>query len=125
MFDIRDKKAICKLVQNLLIAVLVLVAGTLSVFAQSHPHGDVNLDDTVNIKDATMVQKYLASLIALDEEELLLAEVDGAEGVNIKDATHLQKWVVGLVDELYAPEIEQETTCDPDKPIELPFVPVL
>lgn len=125
MFDIRDKKAICKLVQNLLIAVLVLVAGTLSVFAQSHLHGDVNLDDTVNIKDATMVQKYLARLITLDEEELLLAEVDGAEGVNIKDATHLQKWIVGLVDELYAPEIEQETTCDPDKPIELPFVPAL
>ncbi len=63
--------------------------------------GDVNLDTKVNIKDATLIQKYLAKLSALNDQQLELSDVDGKEGVSIKDATHLQKWLAGLVDELY------------------------
>lgn len=61
-----------------------------------NPLGDVNLDFTVNVKDATAVQKHLAGLITLDETALLLADFNKDDTVNIKDATAIQKYVAGI-----------------------------
>lgn len=54
--------------------------------------GDVNLDQKVNVKDATLIQKYAALLVNFDEGEFLRADVNADGGVNIKDATAIQKY---------------------------------
>ncbi|MBQ4105166.1 MAG: dockerin type I repeat-containing protein [Clostridia bacterium] len=58
--------------------------------------GDANEDGTVNVKDATAIQKHLASLITLSETGLKLADADGNANVNIKDATAIQKHIAGM-----------------------------
>ncbi len=60
--------------------------------------GDVNMDEDINIKDATAIQKYTASLLELEQGVLEhLADFDSDNEVNIKDATNIQKLVAGLI----------------------------
>ncbi len=58
--------------------------------------GDVNRDSTVNITDVTFIQKYLASLIQLDSEQLSLADFNGDTRLSIKDATAIQYSLLGM-----------------------------
>lgn len=58
--------------------------------------GDANADLTVNIKDATEIQKHVAMLITLEGKLLAAADYDGNGDVNIKDATGIQKHIAGL-----------------------------
>lgn len=64
--------------------------------------GDSNIDFTVNIKDATNVQKYVAQLIDEDDPNFDYknsdADTDGQ--VTVRDATRIQKLVAGLVSTL-------------------------
>jgi len=59
--------------------------------------GDVNLDGVLNIRDATAIQKHLASLVALDESALTVADFNQDSKINIKDATAIQKRLAGLI----------------------------
>ncbi|MBQ4568982.1 MAG: leucine-rich repeat protein [Ruminococcus sp.] len=59
--------------------------------------GDTNLDGKVNVKDATAIQKYCASLIEFSSDSLSVADVNGDSSINIKDATTIQKKVAGLI----------------------------
>jgi hypothetical protein len=58
--------------------------------------GDVNRDKIISVKDATDIQKHLAKLIELDEEQLLLADYFSDGIVNIKDATKIQRVLAHL-----------------------------
>lgn len=58
--------------------------------------GDVNGDNSVNVKDATLVQKSVAGLAVLDDEATLCADADLNGSVNVKDATTIQKYVAGM-----------------------------
>ncbi len=58
--------------------------------------GDVNFDSTVNIKDATAVQKQVADVLTLSESEKAAADVNEDRVVNIKDATAIQKYAAGV-----------------------------
>ena len=58
--------------------------------------GDVNLDEKVNIKDATQIQKAVAKIVEFDEGENRRAEVTGDGKVNIKDATAIQKYAAKI-----------------------------
>lgn len=63
--------------------------------------GDVDCNDTVNVKDATAIQKFAADIITLSETQITLANVNGdknANGdiVNVKDATAIQKHIAGI-----------------------------
>ncbi len=58
--------------------------------------GDVDRNEAVNIKDATMIQKYLVLLVNLDDEQLKLADVNDDKSVSIKDATRIQYIVAGI-----------------------------
>lgn len=62
----------------------------------THKIGDVDLDGYVNVKDATLVQSYSASIIELKGESLVLADVNGDGSVNIIDATEIQKIAVEM-----------------------------
>ncbi len=58
--------------------------------------GDANCDNTVNVKDATAIQKHIAGLIVLTSEGLAVADADGSGAVNVKDATAIQKHIAGM-----------------------------
>lgn len=58
--------------------------------------GDVNVDYKINIKDATLVQKYIADLKDLSDLQLVLADANSDTKVDIKDATSIQKAIAGF-----------------------------
>lgn len=55
--------------------------------------GDANEDNSVNIKDATLIQKSLAYLVELSDNAKLFADVNSNGRVDIKDATCIQKYI--------------------------------
>ncbi len=57
--------------------------------------GDADGDNTVNVKDATAIQKNIAGLEVPKFVEAA-ADANGDEKVDVKDATAIQKWVAGL-----------------------------
>ncbi|MDP4120691.1 MAG: dockerin type I domain-containing protein [Bacillota bacterium] len=59
--------------------------------------GDINKDNKIDIKDATLLQKYLAKMTTLTADQLVLADVTKDGVVNIKDVTLLQKYLAKLV----------------------------
>ncbi|MED9970640.1 MAG: dockerin type I domain-containing protein [Ruminococcus sp.] len=61
---------------------------------KSHPaKGDVNNDGVLNIKDATLIQKYLAKSTQFSRLQALTADVNGDGTVNISDVTVIQKLI--------------------------------
>lgn len=56
--------------------------------------GDVDLSGTVDIKDATAIQKHLANLEVLDIPSTV-SDANGDGTVNIMDSTAIQKYIVG------------------------------
>ena len=58
--------------------------------------GDPNADAVVNVKDATLIQKYIADLVNESQIYLALADCDTDAAVNIKDATMIQKYIAGI-----------------------------
>lgn len=65
--------------------------------------GDVNLDGTVSISDATEVQKYLAEYIDLSDGQKALADTNGDDSVTISDATEIQKYLAEYIDHFNQP----------------------
>ena len=70
--------------------------------------GDANLDGAVNVKDATLIQKYSALLESLQSTQLILADVNCDGAVNVKDATAIQKYAA-LIDTGF--DIGKEVVC--------------
>lgn len=59
--------------------------------------GDVNGDGDVTIDDVTLIQKYLASMVELDSEQLAAADVTGDNDISIDDVTAIQKYLAGMI----------------------------
>ena len=62
--------------------------------------GDTDDDGKVTIKDATAIQKHVASLIVIDEEKFVCADTDKDNKITVKDATRIQKFLAALIPEL-------------------------
>lgn len=58
--------------------------------------GDANLDGTVDVTDATTVQRYDARMITLEEPALTASDVDGDGGITVIDATWIQRYDLGM-----------------------------
>lgn len=58
--------------------------------------GDIDKDNSVNIKDATEIQSYVAKLASFADNQKLRADVDEDSSVSIKDATAVQMFVAKL-----------------------------
>ena len=58
--------------------------------------GDADVNDKVNVKDATAIQKFAASLIEFDEIQKVVSDANFDGNTNVKDATAIQKWVAGM-----------------------------
>lgn len=54
---------------------------------------DTNLDDSIDIRDVTAIQRHLTELEPFNEEQLAVADTDGNGEINISDATHLQMYL--------------------------------
>ncbi len=93
-----------KLISLLLISILtlsvILPVGAFPTYAETQTAslmlGDSTLDQNVNIKDATNIQKSSAKIISLDKKAVKASDVDSNNKVNIKDATNIQKWLANL-----------------------------
>ena len=58
--------------------------------------GDVNQNFTVEITDATMIQRLLAHMPDPNKLQLALGDADGDGEMTILDATELQRWLAGI-----------------------------
>lgn len=83
--------------------------------------GDANNDGAVSIEDATTIQKYLASIIDLEEKSYICADTDGNGAVSIEDATTVQKYLAGIISDFPANQPDPtEPTTEPTEPITKP-----
>ncbi len=55
--------------------------------------GDVNFNNTIDIKDVTEIQKGFVGLIELSDKQLAAADANGDGRVDINDVTHLQLYL--------------------------------
>ena len=55
--------------------------------------GDTNLDGYININDVTAIQRHLADIELLTDEQLAVADANGDGVVDINDATYLQMYL--------------------------------
>ncbi len=58
--------------------------------------GDSNGDDTVSVKDATLIQKYVADMALIEQENLKCSDVNADTVINVKDATAIQMHAVNI-----------------------------
>jgi hypothetical protein len=58
---------------------------------------DVNEDGSVDISDATFIQKYLANLEVLTDTQYKQADCNADGMVDISDATHIQKYLAKIL----------------------------
>lgn len=58
--------------------------------------GDTDLSGSINVKDATLIQKALADITTLSAKENLAGNVISTDELNIRDATAIQKWCAGM-----------------------------
>lgn len=96
------------------ICVLAMLASVSAVTAFAVPAplcvGDVEWSDfsyigsNINVKDATLVQKFVAELEDLNKAQQYCAEVDFDGKITVKDATMIQKKVAGVIKRFPFPE---------------------
>lgn len=70
--------------------------GDFTVVPAPQKLGDANLDGTVDVTDATTVQRYDARMITLEEPALTASDVDGDGGITVIDATWIQRYDLGM-----------------------------
>lgn len=59
--------------------------------------GDANGDGKLSISDATAIQKHIAKMEALSEENLKAADLNGDGKITVADATVIQKKLAGIL----------------------------
>lgn len=97
------KKSIRLLSVFMIVAILMCVQ-LLPASAVRSPlrYGDANADYSVDITDATHIQRHLAQYFELGDFERFAADVDGDSRVSIFDATTIQRKLASLIDEFPA-----------------------
>ncbi|WP_407384848.1 dockerin type I repeat-containing protein [Ruminococcus sp.] len=98
------KKIISILLSVLLVAALAIV----SAGAASYLLGDADLNGTVDVVDATLIQRYEANMITLSDIALKAADVDRDGEATVIDAAWIQRYELKMkapqgigVDEVY------------------------
>ena len=65
-------------------------------FTLSNLNGDIDLDNSVTVADATLLQKYVVGIATLTDDQKLLADCNGDGVIYVRDATYIQKTIVKL-----------------------------
>ncbi len=63
-------------------------------FTLSNLNGDIDLDNSVTVADATLLQKYVVGIATLTDDQKLLADCNGDGVIDVRDATYIQKTIV-------------------------------
>lgn len=58
--------------------------------------GDSDGDRTITVKDATLIQKHIASIETIAENSMSYADVDSDGIITVKDTTAIQKHIAGI-----------------------------
>lgn len=66
------------------------------VFTLSNLNGDIDLDNSVTVADATLLQKYVVGIATLTDDQKLLADCNGDGAIDVRDATYIQKTIVKI-----------------------------
>lgn len=59
-------------------------------------YGDANMDGTITIEDASLIQKIGIKLVEVDETAMALSDVNGNGLVSISDVTYVQKYLANF-----------------------------
>ncbi|MDP4120546.1 MAG: InlB B-repeat-containing protein [Bacillota bacterium] len=59
--------------------------------------GDVDQDGKISLKDATLIQKYLAKLQNLASDQITAGDLNAEGKVSLKDVTKIQKYLAGII----------------------------
>ncbi len=73
-------------------------------------YGDVDMDSKISILDATFIQRHLAKLIVLTDEQITVGKVTGEEKLSILDATMIQRKLAKLIDKFPVEVANEKTT---------------
>ncbi len=79
-------------------------------------YGEVNGDGTINVNDATLVQKHAVGIEFIAEKYLVVADVNEDGRINVMDATYIQKYASQLDDpnsKTGQPYVAEEPTTEP------------
>lgn len=96
-----------KLILTLTVIIMcITLLFTMMSVSAANKYGDVDLDGDVAITDATLIQRHLAKLSTLTDEQLMIAKVSGNDELSILDATYIQRWLAKLVDKFPVENIE-------------------
>lgn len=105
------KKCFTITVSSLLIGIVSMFSA-ISVSATALPlYGDVNSDGIISVDDTTEIQKYLAKITELSQNEINISDYNGDGIVNILDVTDIQKMLASL-DYKYAHELYEVENSD-------------
>jgi hypothetical protein len=87
-------------------------------------NGNANGDGYLDIRDVTIIQKYVAKIVTESDIKIENADYNGDGEINVADATAIQHFLVenGYVE--FAPVEETTTTTEDDNVISLPMVPI-
>lgn len=69
---------------------------TLQFHVTSGITNDVDLDNSVTVADATLLQKYVVGIATLTDDQKLLADCNGDGMIDVRDATYIQKTIVKI-----------------------------
>ena len=90
-------KKLTALLLTLATLLSVFSVGAFAVYQNALILGDANLDSKVNIKDATVIQKFVAKILEFSEENEISSDCNADGKINIKDATNIQKKIAGII----------------------------
>lgn len=65
--------------------------------------GDVNGDGNINLKDVLEIQKHLARMITLSEEQVTAGDVNFNEKLELSDVLEIQKYLAHVIDGFHKP----------------------
>lgn len=106
-----------KILVVLLSIIIILVSSIITSYADVLLLGDTNLNNELDIVDATLIQRKLADLSNLNEQQIYVADADDDGYLAIIDATIVQKCIAKIISPKYR-------DLDDNGALNLPFVPI-
>ena len=67
-----------------------------------YEYGDVNMDLSLDINDATRISLHLVSLVKFNKTQKQLSDVDGDGTIDVKDVTYTQMIIARMLEHKYS-----------------------